>query len=328
MANISGQGAVIQFGKQTAWGITPVTATKQVEFTSESLKLNLNYIDSNALLGNVTTNRRDPAGQSCEGGMSMIVHPNNIGMLLSAALGSEGAATLVGGCSTIYAHSFSCLPCGSAYSMPKLTVIVDRVQKCVAYPSVKIDSLTLSAKPNDYLRADFSFRGIGEVDGTKASLSYSTLRPFQFIDLSITIDGTPVTDVTDFKLDLKNNLENNLYTTSSPQYMSEVEPQGREITGTLEFLYQTEAEGLRSSKFVAGAALSAVFTFTSTETAGEGEKYKLLITLPTAYITDAPANVGGKERIKIPITLSGCQATGGQPIIIGLIYKQGTKYIT
>jgi len=329
MGNITGQGAVIQFASKADWNITPETPTLQVEFTSEGLKLNKNYIDSDALLGNITTNRMDPAGQSCDGPWSMIVHPNNIGLLLSAAFGSESSADGVGATSTIYAHSFSCVPCGSAYSLPILTAVVDRVQSCVAYPAVKIDSLSINAKVNDYVRADFSSRGIGEVAGTKASLSYSTLRPFQFIDLAVSVDGTPLADVTDLKLTINNGLETDLYCAgASAEYMKEIEPQAREITGTIEMLYQDEADTIRESNFKVGTALSAVFTFTSTELAGEGEYYVLRITLPTCYITDAPVNVGGKDRIRIPLSFKAVQATGTEPITIVLVDKQATKYIT
>lgn len=325
--NIAGIGAKLQVGFQSAWGIVPDTPTKQIEFSSEGLKLEKNYIESDALLGLVTTNRMDPAGQECSGPVSMIVHPDNIGILLSAAFGSESAAAGVGDTSTIYAHSFSCLPAGSAYTLPILTLVVDRVKAVKAYPSVKVESMSLSATVNDYLRAEFNFRGIGEATGTTESLNFSSLRPFQFRDLAITLGGSATLEATSFKLDLNNNLEQGLYTAGeSSEYSREIEPGWRDITLDIEFLYGDDSEDLRENYFKAGTSIALVATFTSSELAGEGEYYKLIISLPLAYVIDAPVNVGNAERIRVPIKFKATQSGSTQPVTVILVDKQATKY--
>jgi hypothetical protein len=329
--NISGVGAKMQIGAQSTWGTTADTPTNQIEFTSESLGLQKNYIESDALLGNVTTNRLDPAGQKIEGNVAMICHPDQIGLLLSAALGSESAVGNVG--SGIYAHSFSCLPAGSSYSLPKLVVLVDRVKRVVELPANKIAQLELSAKINDYLRANLSIRGIGESDseGSLESLSFSTLRPFQFRDLAITLDGSSTLEVSDFKLTINNNLENDRYTAgASAEYMRELEPGKREIMLDLEMIYDDDSSGLRETNFKVGTSVAVVATFTSTEEVVEssGVYYSMQISIPLGYVMEANVGVGGPERLKIPIRIKAAQGSATEPITIILVDAESSKYIT
>lgn len=328
MGIISGQDSKLQIGAQSSWhGV--VAPTKIVEFTSESLKLVRNYIEEDALVGRITTGRMDPAGDKVEGSFSMIVKPDNIGLLLSAALGAESAATVVGGKSTIYDHSFSCIVGGTSTSLPKLTIVVDRKATVKAFVGCKIDSMTLTAAINDYLRAEFQIRGRHEEAGTLASLNYSTKRAFQFVDGTITVDGSPVADVTDFKLSVKNNLENDVHTMDSSTYMQEIEPQKREITADLEVLYSSASDtAFRANAFSDGSTIALVCAFTSTESAGESEYYTLTLSIPLGYVTTADPAVGGPERIKMPVSVRASQDASNQPLTITLRDAQATKYIS
>lgn len=329
MGNYSGQDAKMQIGLQTDFS-TIASPTFQVDFTSESIKGIKNYITEDALLGLITTGRMDASGEKVEGNFSMIAKPDNIGLLIAAALGSEAAPAVVASTSTIYDHAFSCLIGGTAYSLPKLTIMVDRKADIFAFVGCKIDSMTINAAVGDYLRADFSIRGRHELAAqTLENLSFSTLRAFQFVDGDVTIDGSSVAGVTSFKLDVKNNLENDLYTLDSGQYMAEIEPQNREITVDMEMLYtESSNDDIRTGKYRAGAALALVATFTSTEAAGEGKYYSLTISIPLGYVTDAPALVNGPQRLKMPLSIKATQNASNQPITITLRDKDATAYLT
>ena len=93
MGIISGQDAKLQIGLESSWG-TAVVPTVAIDFTSESLKYIPNLISENALIGRKTVGRVDKTGEKVAGGFSMILKPDNVGMLLGAALGSEASAAL------------------------------------------------------------------------------------------------------------------------------------------------------------------------------------------------------------------------------------------
>lgn len=326
MGAISGQDSKLQIGKETTWG-TAVAPTVQIGFTSESLKYVQGYIEEDVMVGLKTTGRMDISGKKVEGDFSMIVKPDNIGLLLAAALGNESSANGVGATSTVYEHSFSCLASGTSNSLPKLTIVVDRHVAVKGYKSCKINQLTLEAAVNDYLRATFSVRGHSEADDAVESLSYSTKRAFQFIDGNITVDGSNYADITNFRLTVNNNLENDLFTMDSSTYMQEIEPQKREITIELEALYSSSTNTTREDNFLAGATAAINIIFTSTEEAAESEYYLLTIKIPLAYITDASPNVGGPERIKQTLVCKASENASNEPITIVLQDLQTTRYL-
>jgi hypothetical protein len=327
MGIISGQDSGLQFGVETVWG-TAVAPTVQAPFTSESIKAVPVYLEEDALQGFVTTNRMDIVGNKTEGDFSMIMKPDVIGLLLSAALGSEAAPAVVGGTSTIYDHVFSCVPGGTSGSLPHLTIVVDRKAAVKGYVSQKINTMTLEAALNDYLRGTFSVRGRNEQTDALESLTKSTKRAFQFRDGNIQIDDVNTADITNFRLTVNNNLEDNLFTMDSSAYMQEIEPQKREITIDLEVQYSSTNDTTRTNLFLTGTTAKVEAILTSTEEAGESENYTLTVELPLAYLIAADPNIGGPERITIPMTFKASQDASNEPITITLRDDQSTKYIT
>lgn len=323
MAIISGQDAKLQIGKETTWG-TAVAPTTQVDFTSESLKQVMNYIEEDTLVGARTTPRMDIAGKKVEGDIQMIVKPDNIGLLLKAALGAEAAVVHIA--SSVYSHQFSLVAGGTSGSLPKITVVVDRKVAVFGYVSCKVDRLDLEAKVKDYLRATFALRGHSEQADALEALTGSAKRAFQFVDGNITVDGAEYDDVTNVKVSVNNNLEDDLFTMSGSTTMQEIEPQGREVTADLEVLYSSTTNTTRTNKYLTGSTVTVVLNFISTEVAAGGVYYRMQITLNNCYITDASPVVGGRDRIKQNLVVKASEQSSTEPIIVLLINMDPSAY--
>ena len=139
MANFSGNDVTFQLGLESTYG-TPATPDVQLEFLSESLHQTNNNVESEALVGAVTTPYFNIIGTKVEGDVSYEVHPDKIGELLYAALGVEGDATEI--ITDAYSHAFT--PVKGGTSLPSITVVVDKKADEFTYAGLKIDTLTLS----------------------------------------------------------------------------------------------------------------------------------------------------------------------------------------
>lgn len=325
MGVIAGNNATMQVGVQANWS-TAVAPSLQLEFTSESLQYLPNYMESDALTGARTTDRMDISGIKVEGGFDIIVNPDNIGLLLASLLGAEADATQVAA-TTAYDHVFTPMSANVSSSLPKLTMVVDRIVGVLGYIGCKLDTMNLNAQTQDYLRASFGVRGYDEATDTKETLSASTKRPFQFVDGSLEIDSADFADVTSFSMDYSNNLENDLYTLNGSTKMQEIEPQKREITFSLDTLFSSASNTVRTNKFKAGAQASLELTFESTETIESGYYYTLTISAPNCYITEAHPNVGGPDRITMNMALRAVEEAGVSPVTITLRDAKADEYL-
>lgn len=326
MGVIAGNNAVMQVGAQSNWS-TAVAPTLQLEFTSESLQYLPNYMESDALTGARTTDRMDISGIKVEGGFDIIVNPDNIGLLLAALLGAESNAAAVDG-SAVYDHTFTPMSANISSSLPKLTIVVDRIVGVLGYIGCKLDSMSLNAAAQDYLRASFSVRGYDEASDAKESLSASTKRPFQFVDGNLQVDSGNYADVLSFTMDYANNLETDRFTLNGSNKMQEIEPQKRDITFSLETLYSTATNNTRTNDFKTGSTVDLELTFTSTEDVLTGKPYTLTISAPNCYITEAHPNVSGPDRITMNMSLRATETGGESPVTITLRDGRATKYIT
>jgi len=321
----AGRDSKLQIGLETTWG-TGVAPTAEVPFTSESLSFLPNYIEEDALIGSKTSTRMDVSGEKVEGDISFLVKPGDfLGLLLYAALGEEATAAQVD-TSTAYDHEFTPIASGTSNSLPHIIAVVDRKVAVKGYVSCKIESLSIEAGVNDYVRATISVRGYDEQSDALESLTAPTTRAFQFKDGTLTVDAANYADVTSFSLSYGNNLENDLYTLGSGANMSEIEPQAREITATLETLYTSATESTRENKFKTGSTAALVLTFESSEEIEAGYPYQLVIEMPLCYITEANPQVGGPDRITQSLSVKATEDSSNEAITITLRDDQDTEY--
>jgi hypothetical protein len=322
MGIIQGSGSKLQLGLESTWG-TKVTPTVNIGYTSESMKFIPNYKQEDTLVGAKTTGRMDLFGKKVEGDINLIVHPDTIGWLLWEHFGAEGNATASG---SAYTHAFTHVAAGASTSLPNFTMVIDRIVSAYAFVSCKSDQMKLSAKVNDYLRATFTLRGYSEASSAIVTLTDSTTKGIKFSHGAVTVAGSAYAEITSFDLADNNNLENDLYVMNGSSYMIEIEPGERQTTGQMEVLYSSTTEGTRSAYFVTGTPCSVVVTFTSDEMAGGTDAYKLTITMPNCYITDASPNVGGPERLKQSLSFTAAYLSSTEAITVTVQDARSTKY--
>ncbi len=328
--NFSGNDTKLQIGLESTYG-TGVTPTVQLEFLSESLHQTNTSVESDALVGGVTTPYYIRVGSKVEGDTSIEIHPDKIGELLYAALGVEGDASLVSGALSTYEHAFT--PVKGGTSLPSLTAVVDKKADVFSYTGLKVDSLSLDTDAGSLLTSTISMIGQKENSGQSVeTLSVSALNPFNFNDMKIyfgtagSVAATNLGEATSMSFSYSNNLENDLYVADGTEYMSEIDYQQREITLDVESLYNDDTNAYRESNFKTGDKLSVRVEFTHPTEVESGYNYKLIIDMLNCVITDAPNDISGAERITIPLSIKALEANGDQAITITVNDDLSSKY--
>jgi hypothetical protein len=324
MAN--GNQIVCQFGVESTYGTLP-TMTKQIRIASEGFKYTPEKKDEGLLTGGKSTGKVYTMSIKSEGAITTNVRPDEVGYWLGGTFGVEGVPTLVVGSTGAYKHTFT--SSGANDGTPSLSFVVDRIVKAYAYTGQKVQSLSFSAQPGDYLKVDVSLVGKDEVTGTVVGgLTVSPLKPFRFSNASVKMNGTVVADVTSIKFEYNNNLDAALQTTSTGLYFKEPEVGARDIKTTLEVIYSTESDDLRTDHFKTDDSLSVEINFTSDELIEAGYPYAMKILIPHNQITDATAaNASGAEKLKQSITLKAIEESTDELITAELINGLQTKYI-
>ena len=334
MPNISGNDTKFQIGLEGEYG-TSVVPTKQLEMLSESLGETHNNVVSDALVGAVTSGSFTIVGKKVEGDLSLEVHPDNIGLLLYAALGVEADAVDTPEAGVAYKHSFT--PVKDGVSLPSLTAVVDKKTDVFTYSGLKIDSLTLESDPTSLVTSTITFIGNKEAadDQSLASLNNSSFNPYNFNNMALYVGtagseaDTLVEYTTSFSFSYANNLENDLFTADGTLYMAEIDYQRRDITLDFEALYNSESNTFREDYFKTGDELSVRVVFSSAEDvtgSTEGTKNQLIVDIRNFVITEAPNSIGGPERLRIPMSGRALEKGSDPAITMSTIDAQSTEY--
>lgn len=319
--NYSGANTKFQIGLESGFG-TAITPDVQLEFLSESLHQVNTSVESEALVGAVTTPFYSVVGKKVEGDVSIEVHPDKIADILYAALGVEADPTEVN--TGVYSHAFTAVSGGN--SLPSLTAVVDKKADIFTYSGLKVDSFSLETDPGSLLTSTVSMIGQKELlTGELQTLSVSTINPWDFNHMKIyfgeagSVATTNIDVATSFSMNYANNLENDLYVADGTQYMSEFDYQKRDITFDIETLYTIATNAYRENNYKDGDKLSVRVEFTHDALVAAGYPYKLTIDMLNAVITEAPNDISGPERLRIPLSFRALQSGSDEPITITLV---------
>lgn len=322
---ISGNKLRVQIGKETTYG-TAATGEYQIKVSSEGFKLRLNKKDEGVLTGGKTSGVIATMSRSTEGSLSFLARPDDIGLILKACLGVEDTPALVQGSTGAYKHTFKAIGTSLSDHLPSLTVLIDRIADQLAYTGCKVQSLSFSAVPEDFLKIDASFFGKDEASGSLATLTPSDRKAFKFHKGKVKVNDVDYTDVTSIKFNYNNNLINNIQTTETGLYFYEPEVGTREITAELEVLFNTSSINFRNSYYLTDDDLALVLEFTSEEEIESGFPYKLTITIPHMQVQETNPNVSGADVIKQTITLKAIEVGSDELITIDLENAKQTEY--
>jgi hypothetical protein len=311
---ISGNATILQAGKESAYG-TAGTMTRQIKYGSESLGPALNKVQESVMTGRVGASPVNIMGIRAEGSISFLARPDDLGLFLKCALGVESVSTPAEA-TNAKKHTFTPIGNGLTDSLPSLTVNIDKKVSVFSYVGCKINSLSFSAAPEDYLSLDVEFAGKQELDNgaLATSLVPSPLKAFKFWQGKVYLGGVEMADVTSINFSYNNNLESALQTTSTGLFYKEPQPNTREITASLEMLYSAAAETFRNTFFKTDDIVSLRLAFISDELAETGVPYSLTIHVPACQVSSCSNSVGDANSIKQSAELAGID-NGVDPVL-------------
>lgn len=303
MAIAGGLSAQLGIAEEVTPG-TIVTPDRFFEFTSESLALDIERIESEGLRPNrrnLGTSDWAAGRQGVSGDIELEVQPNGLGVLLKHMLGSV-ATTTPGGATNARLHTATI----GALDGDSLTIQVGRTgvdgtTRAFTYAGCKINEWELSAEVDWFLSLTLGIDGMSESTATGlATASYPAVNvPLVWTQGAITVGGSAF-DVTSFSLSGSNNLAVDRYfisATTPGTKRQQLEHELREYTGTLE----AEFTDLTAyNRFVNGTHAAVTATFTGALIEG-ALNYSVTVTLPSVRFDGETPTVGGEGIIGVSL---------------------------
>jgi hypothetical protein len=304
MAIRSGLAAQLGLAESSTFG-TYQTPTRFLEFNEESLEYQIERVESPGLrAGNrvLRTDRYAPGQKRVEGSLTLEPATKGFGLVLKHALGATSITTPSGATDArLHSHTL-----GDIFGT-SLTVQVGRPDvsgtvQPFTYLGCRVDTLSLSSSVDELLVAEVGLVGQDETRSQSlATATYPTTgsaaayEQFYWTQGVISIAGSAVGVVTDFEIELNNNLKSDRYFLGGATMSEPILAGMTEITGTVtvEFLNLTAYERFVNNTQV---ALTAKWT---AATAIESSTFPYIeVNIPKVRF-DGPANpqVGGPDVI-------------------------------
>lgn len=255
MANTaSGISSQLGFAEESTNG-TFETPTSFIEFLSESLKLEIERIESAGIrAGRRVLHRWSPGVQRVTGDFEIELVPHGIGYLLKNLMGNVGTTG-----AGPYTHTITLGDLGDTLTLQVNRPSIDATNRVFSYLGCHITEASFSMAVNEYAKATFSVYGQDEDTAQSlATASYpATYTPFVWSHGSITVAGSGV-DVKSVDLNINRNLVTDRhFIRSSNPALPKISKEGglTEITGTL----VTDFEDLTAyTRFVNGSEAALV----------------------------------------------------------------------
>jgi hypothetical protein len=283
------------FAEETTWG-TRVTPTRFLPFNSESIKTELDYIESTAYrAGRKTQTVRRPNFKRVAGDIELELTQADVGLLMKHMFGSVSTTG-----SSPYVHTFTpgaLLGKGLTIQMGRTST--DGTTRPFDYTGCKIAEWELTTKVGELAMLKCSVVGKTEDTGQSlASASYdSVLSPFSWVDGSVTIGGT-ATPLKELTITGNNGLLTDRFRIQSTTPTLTLEPQEaavRQYGGTLVADF---ADLTAYNRFINQTAATLIVTLSA------GASASLVITMNVEFDGETPNATGiGDELVQnLPFT--------------------------
>jgi hypothetical protein len=299
MAIASGLSAQVGIAEESTYG-TFVAPTRYHEFVSESVKLEIERLESRGLrAGRRTLHRWAPGVQRVTGDVEMELAAQGFGLWFKHVFG--GVATSGVG---PYTHTFT----PGTLDAKSLSVQIGRPDvggtvRAFSYLGCKVASAEISAAINEIAMMRVSLYGAHEdTSQTLGTASYpATLSPFTFTHGTLSVAGSNL-EVRSASISVDNGLaiDRHRLRTSNPARPAEPLENGlREIGGTVD----ADFENLTAyNRFVNGTEASLVLAFNA------GASAQLTATLNVRFDGETP-NVGGPELLPLALPFKAVSST-------------------
>jgi hypothetical protein len=311
-----GIGAQLAIGKESAWG-TPVADTMLVNFLSESLASTVTKAEEESLLAAKAVAAYDLTGIKVAGDFSAILKPEAAGFFIKAALGGTDTVTPNAlGVTGQYLHTITAQ--AAASTIPSYTIYVDRKQAVKKYSGAKVDSLKLSAKAGDYVRATVAVKAKDEASGTITSVTPPSKKAYKFLNGTLLFGAAPV-EFTSIDFEHSNGMDEGVQTNLTGMYSSEPVQGKRKIAFTIEAPYSAATETIREDYLLEEAVIStAVLHLESPDIIVGTSKYRMDITLSNVAVLEASVNVSGADIISMSIKCEATAVGSTEPISVAI----------
>lgn len=283
MANQShGFDVSIGMVKETTFGVSPATGHKWPGIVESFEPSESNNIDTRRSIGVRGPFMLRHGAKGVEASLEVALQNAR---MIYAALG----VTTDAGTAGAYTHAIR--PAKAGEILPSFTVqLADANLGTVHnYKGGKVDTLTITAAVEEAvtMSADMIFKGSEQV-GTAAAVVPAELdNYFMFYEGVLTINGVPATNVTEFEVEISNNLEGRHGLAGSREFQR-IEEGNLEITSSLT-LDMTDND--QYSAFVDGDEIAVVLTLQDVADAD----HKMVITLTGGMYDSNDAGVSAED---------------------------------
>ncbi len=221
--------------------------------------------------------------------------PENCGQILMAAFGTDTKTGPTN--TTVYTHTFTRI---QSAALPQYTFWFDRGNsKYHQFYGCMLSKLDIDIKTKDFVKFDQEWVGLGYNDaGTSKSPSYSALKPLNFSQVVVSVDGSGSLNYENLKISIDNMVKAD-HGISSSLYPAKIYSEGLMVTLTADFFFDDTTQ---YAKYLAGTSAAFIITMTSSETvtgASSSTKHSLIINLPVVNYKSAPL-VTPSGIVKIP----------------------------
>lgn len=294
MAIPSGLSAQLGIAAESTYG-TPVTVTRFYELVSESLKLEIERIESAALRSGTRVQRSDrwvPGKKNIGGDIEMEVANKSFGLWLSHMIGTAVTTQPNAGPDpTVYDHTYTPSDLPTSLTMQVGRTDIGGTTRAFTYHGCRVSEWELEVAVDEIAKLSLTILGEDEDTSTGlATASYpSTLSLLTFVQGSITVAGSAF-DVMNAKIGGNNGLADDRYFLGSQLRKNPLEAAMREYTGELE----AEFTDLTAyNRFVNGTEAALVLLLRGASISGI-YFYDLQITANVRFDGETPEVSGGE----------------------------------
>lgn len=316
---INGNAFLLQVGKENSYAGRDTEYTRQVRYADGDFNPTYNKVDEGLRTGSKGAGLKETMSLKTEGTIQTLARPDDLGLFLKCALGSE---LEVEASEDKWKHTFVAIGNRLEDSLPSMRLAIYKVADTFGYDGVKIDSMTLSASPEDYLKLDLTLVGKDEhKDETmNDDLTPSMQSAFKFRHGKVYVDDTEIADVTSMSVQYQNQLDSSTQTTGTGLYFKEYEAGQRLITSEIEMLYTKDTEALREKLYKTDATAKLELVFSS------DDDCKLTITVPCNQVSASQVTAGVTDTAKQTATFDAVDNGADELITFELINEVEDEY--
>jgi len=334
MSTQDAMNAVLQGSLDAGWK-TPVPMTNGIAMVTERFTYDNKFVEDNAKVGKKGAGKMIKTGGAALGSISILLTPDEAGLMLAWALGYENPVTDVVSSIGGKHHEFVGVPYGNT-RLPSMTFICYRVSEIQRYISNQVVDWTLNVTPNGLITMDITTRGYTELENTTPeypTVIYDSLLLPSTLDYYKTCKGVLQIDLGDFgKIDSFTITGNNNLTDRGQGLAGDCGPRenmagSRVYTVNFAAEFDATAATMREAKYKKGDSIALALELQTGEEYEAGYLYKMGFDLPQLILTQFDANVPDSGEITVTGVGQSYEATGSEALYAWVEDLRATTYL-